>query len=546
MDDELLAYYDEIRRLAEAKSDSREEAEDLLSETFLAAFAYRHNGGVIEHPKTYLVHTLMHKRNSLLRRKYRLPKVVSLQTLPEDAADDFTAAEEAYERTEEAAALRRTLLYLSETTREVLLRYYFNGSSVADIAEQLGIPAGTVKSRLSAGREAVRKGLTNRMNETKNRIPDRLHLYAGGEMGPRDEPMSLVEGDLIAQNLLIAAYDKPLTITELAAALSVPTVYLEPIVRRLTDGELMRRTDSGRYATDFVLLRPEDYRGRFDAQLAFVREHFECFWGVLADLLAEINAAAFCRALPLRRRRKLERYVLLRTLQSFQLHYSDEPVVYPKRRDGGSWIAMGRVYPGGCTDTDADRKASEYVVQGGHRTSGGACDCGGASYLKLCEFDTTLWDSPRRFAACGYDVYFREMPQLLWRLHKGLPLDGVSNTMLECLDELTTVGLLTRENGALQTDVPVLSSAEYAQAEAAVDRARRRLEEVLGEAYRSYLKDNRIEVPARLCGVPLYCLYEPATTYFVMGVIREAYERKLHLADVDSCCPPVVLVYDEP
>lgn len=102
MDDELLAYYDEIRRLAEAKSDSREEAEDLLSETFLAAFAYRHNGGVIEHPKTYLVHTLMHKRNSLLRRKYRLPKVVSLQTLPEDAADDFTAAEEAYERTEEA------------------------------------------------------------------------------------------------------------------------------------------------------------------------------------------------------------------------------------------------------------------------------------------------------------------------------------------------------------------------------------------------------------------------------------------------------------
>ena len=74
----------------------------------------------------------------------------------------------------------------------------------------------------------------------------------------------------------------------------------------------------------------------------------------------------------------------------------------------------------------------------------------------------------------------------------------------------------------------------------------RRLEEVLGEAYRSYLKDNRTEVPARLCGVPLYCLYEPATTYLVMGVIREAYERKLHLADVDSCCPPVVLVYDEP
>lgn len=359
MDDELLAYYDEIRRLAEAKSDSREEAEDLLSETFLAAFAYRHNGGVIEHPKTYLVHTLMHKRNSLLRRKYRLPKVVSLQTLPEDAADDFTAAEEAYERTEEAAALRRTLLYLSETTREVLLRYYFNGNSVADIAEQLGIPAGTVKSRLSAGREAVRKGLTNRMNETKNRIPDRLHLYAGGAMGPRDEPMSLVEGDLIAQNLLIAAYDKPLTITR-AGRRPFGADRLSGADRSEADRRRADAPDGQPAVRHRLCPSPAGGLPRALRRAACVRARtLRMLLGRSGGSARGNQRAAFCRALPLRRRRKLERYVLLRTLQSFQLHYSDEPVVYPKRRDGGAGLRWDVCTPAAAPrPTPTEKRAS--------------------------------------------------------------------------------------------------------------------------------------------------------------------------------------------
>mgnify|MGYP005801175073 FL=1 len=50
MTDRLLVYYDDLRRLAESKCASREEAEDLVSETFLAAFAYIRRGCVIEDP----------------------------------------------------------------------------------------------------------------------------------------------------------------------------------------------------------------------------------------------------------------------------------------------------------------------------------------------------------------------------------------------------------------------------------------------------------------------------------------------------------------
>ena len=70
MKEELLQYYDYINRLAESKCSSKEDAEDLVSETFLAAYSYSNKGGEILHPKTWLANTFMHKYNSFLRKKY--------------------------------------------------------------------------------------------------------------------------------------------------------------------------------------------------------------------------------------------------------------------------------------------------------------------------------------------------------------------------------------------------------------------------------------------------------------------------------------------
>lgn len=539
MTDRLLVYYDDLRRLAESKCASREEAEDLVSETFLAAYAYIRRGGVIEYPKTYLANTLMHKRNSLLRKAYRRPPVVSLDTLeavPEDIVDESSD--------EDAAELRRRILYLSETTREVLIRHYFNGYSIADIAKQIGIPAGTVKSRLSAGREKIKEGWMKPMPEKKTCIPGFLNVSYSGSDGANHEPTSLVEGDRIAQNLLITAYDRPLSVAELAAAVSIPTVYVEPIVRRLVDGELMAATGGGKVYTDFVIYKPEDFLSRFDAQLAFVHERFNRFWSVLADVLAEIGASDFGGTLSVRPKRKLERYALLRALQGFQLGFFELPSA-PARRDGGSWIAMGRAFPGGYDDS-AYCSANEYAVQGGHRTSGG---CVGEVRLQLCEFDTTLWDNPARWAgSCGFDVYFREMPAFLWCVYRGVPVEKarISSTMLESIDRLIDrTGLLAREDGVLCVDIPVLSRADYTALERIIVRGRDRLKAGLGTEYRAFLKGQQIGLPGHLRSVPPYCRFLPATEYLVMAVLREAYEKRLHLADVDYCCPPVVLVCDE-
>ena len=67
--DEIIQYYDYLIRLATSKCNSQSDAEDLVGDTMLAAFAYIHRGGVIEHPKTWLTNTLYHKHNDNLRKK---------------------------------------------------------------------------------------------------------------------------------------------------------------------------------------------------------------------------------------------------------------------------------------------------------------------------------------------------------------------------------------------------------------------------------------------------------------------------------------------
>jgi DNA-directed RNA polymerase specialized sigma24 family protein len=75
---EIIQYYDYLIRLATSKCNSQNDAEDLVGDTMLAAFAYMYRGEIIEHPKTWLTNTLYHKHNDNLRKKYRAPVTVYL------------------------------------------------------------------------------------------------------------------------------------------------------------------------------------------------------------------------------------------------------------------------------------------------------------------------------------------------------------------------------------------------------------------------------------------------------------------------------------
>jgi RNA polymerase sigma-70 factor (ECF subfamily) len=60
---------------------------------------------------------------------------------------------------ERRAAVRHALDNLEDTFRLPILLHYFQGLPVAEVGEILEIPPGTVKSRMSAGRERLRAAM---------------------------------------------------------------------------------------------------------------------------------------------------------------------------------------------------------------------------------------------------------------------------------------------------------------------------------------------------------------------------------------------------
>ncbi len=63
------------------------------------------------------------------------------------------------EPTDEVAALRSAVAALPAESRELLHLFYDAGRSVAEIAEILDVPVGTVKSRLFTVRESLKQKL---------------------------------------------------------------------------------------------------------------------------------------------------------------------------------------------------------------------------------------------------------------------------------------------------------------------------------------------------------------------------------------------------
>lgn len=562
--DAILSCYDDLLRLALSKCHHQQDAEDLVSETMLAAYAYLHRGGVIDYPRTWLANTLMHKYNSALRKKYRAPVLVSPDVLFGMADDSEARAEEAFFATKEATRLRRELCYLGELHRKVLLRHYFYGESVAEIAQALQIPQGTVKSRLSAGREALRvrmkKGMDENMENQKCPIPGRLEVQWSGSAGPQ-AISTLVNGNLIAENLLILAYKAPLTLPELADAIGIPTVYIEPIVRKLVEAELMAETESGKVYTNFMIYFPDTDRvyALYKEQIAFADKYSEGLGEVIRRLTGDL--ADFAEALPAERRlssraaMKLERYAVTKALQIFVLFGQSRyrcPTLPKRRADGGHWLAFGWASPGDHkTDERMDEMQAYHLY--GHRTSGLTRKVpieGTSVEVHLHEYDTAFWDCRARYhGACDINTYFEHIHHFLYRLHKSLPMEdvGFPSNLMEGIPQLIEWGVLTRDGDRLLPDIPILTEEEYTALESLIQKVAEGFKTTIGAPFHEYLAGAAEWVPPHLDqeAVPNSYRYHRATMCFVMAAVRKAHDLGIHMKGVDYCCPPMVLTYRE-
>lgn len=144
-----------LRILAEAR-----EAEDLLHDVFLEAWRlagdYDPDRGSV---KTWLL-VRMRSRCLDRLRSHAYARTSPLETMRPESETDADAADEHAVRSLDGTRVCRLLACLPEPQREVLVLGYFRDLSFQEIAAQLGIPLGTVKSRVSAAMGKLRSELS--------------------------------------------------------------------------------------------------------------------------------------------------------------------------------------------------------------------------------------------------------------------------------------------------------------------------------------------------------------------------------------------------
>jgi len=148
-------WQDPLVALAYRFCHDRSRAEDMAQEAFVRAFRalgqWRREAAF----STWLFALATNVYRAELRRK-RAP-LVSLDDVA-DPADSFDLAGD-HEDADRRAAVRRALQALPGRYRDALVLFYFHEMDVERAAASLGVPEGTVKARLSRGRELLRRKL---------------------------------------------------------------------------------------------------------------------------------------------------------------------------------------------------------------------------------------------------------------------------------------------------------------------------------------------------------------------------------------------------
>ena len=134
-----------LLRLAMTRSLSTADAEDAVQEVFLRLLTQLPRFRDGEHERAWLIRTTIHRASDLR-------KAASTRTLPLEEADVVAMPEEA-----ESSPILSAVQALPEKYSTVIHLYYYEGYTIKEIAKLLGLPTPTVGTRLSRGREKLRK-----------------------------------------------------------------------------------------------------------------------------------------------------------------------------------------------------------------------------------------------------------------------------------------------------------------------------------------------------------------------------------------------------
>lgn len=443
--DELL---DRLFGFCYARTDDSYEAQELCSDIIFALVRSAHTDGEITslYPYVWRVARNVYADFSNNRRQrsetfYDGDAGEILPLIPDRERED--------DSDELLCAVYRRIAFLTKAYREVMILYYLDGLSTAEIAKRQNISEGAVRQRLFSARQKLKSEMEKeieKMEETYSKpvALDKIdyNIWGNGEPDwgdPRD-----VCTRMFSKHIIWLCHNKPRSASEIAEELNVPTVYVEEELEILEKGAngkygLLRRLDSGKYGLNFILFDKdviEQAQAIYVEQLPkicdiicdYIEKHKEEYLAFpYLNKKVDLNLILWQQISDMSRAfsRNVESILAEKYFSQFQKvkrPFSVFGYVWNGKRYGGGWDGVG----------------AENV-------------CG---FTKI-HLDNIYINRIRKHFDCGLNVSRDPQIQLALRAIDGLEVSSLSETEKEHAAKAIKCGYLYREGDVLYTKILV-------------------------------------------------------------------------------------------
>ena len=453
-------YLEYLYHLAGKRYNDCPDIDTLVQDTLTALVVKISLGKSIEYPKGFLSAVLKNKYNAWLREKYKAEYVEYSDGAISGTYNEIEEKEEAERKTEEYEAVRREIGRLIRIYREVIVRHYVHGQPVEQIAGELGIPRGTVLSRLSAARDQIKEGLENMEKYSQiSYEPQTASIGIWGNAGLKGEPFSLMRTDIEA-NILNLAYKNPVSVRGIADTMGMPSAYVEPIIDSLVKGELMGRTAGGLVYTRCFMQRYEDAFGDIPAQEKLADQHASGVWKIVWKHIEPLTKRDDFAEMSDKQKATMLLFVMNQMLSDIvhksrpdSEHSSKQP---PDRPDAGRWLATVTVYAHNqMRDNPYDGSGPVYV--GYSANNDGKFDC------QMFDCQSLFGDAHWAYSQFKYKCSLQSILRFYASL---LPCDVKTDNELlyELIPEFEKLCILKRgTDGEIKLDIPALPFTEVTE-----------------------------------------------------------------------------------
>lgn len=245
----IYEYAKKIFGFAYSKIKNYHDAEDLSQDIILQLCDKRIDFTAIENVDAYIFRICSYTWSNYYRKNK--PMWNTHDNVSElDFLQDDENIEESYIQNELYEKLRREVMFLSKTRRDITVMFYYENKSGEEISKALGIPSSTVRWHIRETKNILKE----RVEMTKQTdIYNPVKLIVGHSGSVINYDMYGLASDIIMQNICWICRERALATEEIARTIGVAAVYLEDKIEKLLYMDYIKTAGRNRYQTNFFI-----------------------------------------------------------------------------------------------------------------------------------------------------------------------------------------------------------------------------------------------------------------------------------------------------